>query len=217
MKQSHKTMYWDQRVENVPCSAYFSPMNKTLLRLRNTAAVCLGLIFFTSGMAKLYADHAFPGIIGPVWLEDELAKYGLGLFARFVAIGQIIVGFLLLTLRFSTLGAVMLVPMVLNILVVTIALDWRGTPYVLAFFLASNLFVLAVDYRKLLPLIDYGTDSVPVPARKRWQGNLLWLAGLVLVLGSIGLSYRHLYGAWACCAVGLGMSWSAKMLDRHAR
>ena len=178
-------------------------MKNTLLVLRNIASVCLGLIFFSSGMGKLFADHAFPGLIGPVWLEDELTKYGLGLFARFVAFGQVIVGYLLLTLRFSTLGAVMLVPMVLNILVVTISMEWRGTPYVLAFFLASNLFVLAVDYRRLLPLIGYRDNSVPAKHPKTAAGNLVWLGGLSLSLASIALSGLQLQAAWFVCIVGL--------------
>jgi hypothetical protein len=166
-------------------------------------------------MSKVFAGHAFPGIIGPVWLEDELVKYGLGLFARFVAFGQVIVGFLLLTLRFSTLGAVMLVPIVLNILMVTISLQWRGTPYVVAFFLLSNIFVLAVDYQKLLPLIGYKADSAAKLAEKTWQGNVLWLTGLFLVLASIGISYAQLQLAWLVCLLGLSMSWSGKYLDRR--
>ncbi|MBK8965567.1 MAG: hypothetical protein IPM36_02590 [Lewinellaceae bacterium] len=191
-------------------------MMKTLMLLRNIACVCLGLVFFTSGMAKLYAGHAFPGIIGPVWLEDELAKFGLGLFARFVATGQVLVGFLLLTLRFSTLGAVMLVPVVLNILVVTISLEWRGTPWVVAFFLASNLFVLAVDYRKLLPLIGYGAEAPAPAARLSWQGNLLWFAGMVFVLASIGISFFQLELGWLACFAGLCMAWSGRFPDRRA-
>ena len=190
-------------------------MMRTFQILRNIACVCLGLIFFTSGMAKLYAEHAFPGIIGPVWLEDELAKYGLGLFARFVATGQVLVGFLLLTLRFSTLGAVMLVPMVLNILVVTIALQWQGTPWVLAFFLASNLFVLAVDYPKLLPLIGYRSDTPPTAVLLSWQGNLLWFSGMALVLASIRVSYFNVELGWLGCFLGLCMAWAGKFLDRR--
>ncbi len=39
----------------------------------------LGLIFFTSGMGKLTGGD-FPGLIGPVHLEQSLAPYGLGLW-----------------------------------------------------------------------------------------------------------------------------------------
>jgi hypothetical protein len=62
------------------------------------------------------------------WLIEVLAKHQLGLFAEFIAISQIIIGFCLLVKRFATLGAVMAVPMFLNILMVTISQDWRGTP-----------------------------------------------------------------------------------------
>jgi uncharacterized membrane protein YphA (DoxX/SURF4 family) len=40
--------------------------------------VFLGLIFFSSGLAKL--THGItPGLIGPVWLEERLAQYSLAL------------------------------------------------------------------------------------------------------------------------------------------
>lgn len=48
-----------------------------------------------------------------------------------------VLGALLLSQRFATLGAVMLVPMLANILVITISLQWRGTPYVNAVLLVS--------------------------------------------------------------------------------
>lgn len=114
--------------------------------------VFLGLIFFSSGLGKL--THGLtPGLIGPVWLEERLAQYGLGLFAQFVAWSQVTIGALLLSQRFATLGAVMLVPMIANILVITISLQWRGTPYVNAVLLAMNLFLLWADRERLKPLV----------------------------------------------------------------
>jgi uncharacterized membrane protein YphA (DoxX/SURF4 family) len=114
--------------------------------------IFLGLIFLTAGLAKL--THGLtPGLIGPVWLEERLAQYGLGLWAQFVAWSQLLIGVLLLSQRFATLGAVMLVPMLTNILVVTISLQWRGTPYVNAVLLAMNLFLLWADRERLKPLV----------------------------------------------------------------
>jgi uncharacterized membrane protein YphA (DoxX/SURF4 family) len=123
--------------------------------------VFLGLIFFSAGLAKL--THGLtPGVIGPVWLEERLAAYGLAFWARFVAWSQLGIGALLLSQRFATLGAVMLVPMLTNILVITISLQWPGTPYVNAVLLAMNLFLLWADRARLKPLLG-GAAHVPAP------------------------------------------------------
>ena len=115
--------------------------------------VFLGLIFFSAGLGKL--THGLtPGLIGPIWLDERLAQYGLSLWAQFVAWSQLLIGALLLSQRFALLGAVMLVPMLVNILVVTISLQWRGTPYVNAVLLAMNLFLLWVDRERLRPLVQ---------------------------------------------------------------
>lgn len=150
----------------------------------------LGITFFTSGMAKL-THGDFPGFIGPVWLEERLATYGLAMWARFVGWSQVGVGLLLLSQRFSTLGAVMLVPMLANILVVTISLQWRGTPYVNAVLLAMNLTLLIADWRKLRPLFVADARDVPhVPLTKSPRADALAAAGVI-----IGVIAPLLYGA----------------------
>ncbi len=78
-------------------------------------------------MAKLYFEHLFIGWIGPPWLIERLAEFELGLYGQFIALSQVIIGFMLMTQRFRSLGAVMLLPMILNILMVTISQHWVGT------------------------------------------------------------------------------------------
>jgi len=123
------------------------------------AAWCLGLIFLSGGMSKLMP---FPGFIGPVWLEQELAQYGLGLFARFIAWSEAIIGLCLLLKQTRVLGAIMLVPLILNILLVTVSLGWRGTPWILAIFFAANVFLLACHYERWRPIVDFSN---------RWIAN----------------------------------------------
>ena len=78
------------------------------MRLRSffypATAIFLGLIFFSSGMGKLFAGHRFPGLIGPVWLAERLAEHGLAFFGQFIAVSQVVLGLALLTPRFRTLG-----------------------------------------------------------------------------------------------------------------
>lgn len=163
---------------------------------------CMGLIFFMAGMSKLIP---FPGIIGPVWLAEALEPHGLGLYANFIAVSQIVIGLLLFTQRFATLGAIMLFPMLANILMITISLGWQGTPYVILFLLANNIFLLLYDWHRLKVLI---TDDVEgyrktLFKRTRPQLDVLWLLGMGVVLVAIPLHGWNSTASYAAIGVGL--------------
>jgi hypothetical protein len=181
------------------------------------ASLLLGLVFFSSGMAKLYAGHRFPGFIGPVWLEDVLAEHGLGLLGRFIAWAQALTGWLLLTQRFRALGAVMLMPMLLGILLVTVSLHWRGTPYVVAVLLAADLFLLWADRRLMLPLLTGRPAAFPAPEPPlSLAGHLWWAGAAALALGSVQVSDAAVQAAWGMAAAGLAAAYASRRIDRAA-
>lgn len=131
--------------------------NSRLLRWSVLAAqFVLGLVIFTGGMSKLMP---FWGVMGPVWLEQQLSEYGLGFFARFVAWSEALIGLLLLTRRFSVLGSIMLVPLLVNMLMVTISLEWQGTPTILGFFLLLNVLLLAYRFDDWKSILAPGTAA----------------------------------------------------------
>ncbi|WP_439882532.1 DoxX family membrane protein [Pontibacter sp. MBLB2868] len=134
--------------------------NKDLLTI--LIRLFLGYIFFSAGVCKLTHGN-FGQIIGPPWLEERLAQYGLGLFAQVVAVSQIVCGILLFSQRFSLLGAIMLVPMNLAILAVTVSQKWVGTPFVNSAFLLLNLLLIGLEYRKFLFLIKPNQPYAIVP------------------------------------------------------
>ena len=165
--------------------------------------IFLGLTLFTAGMAKLYFEHKFPGFIGPVWLEDELSQYGLGLYARFIAISQIVAGLLLFTQRFATLGAILTFPIILNIFVVTVSLEWQGTPYVNFVLLSMNALLLAYDYHKLKFILTDKVEilkSLPLERNSR-KSDGIWLLATIGILGSVPLSNFNLTAAWVLCGI----------------
>lgn len=92
-------------------------------------------------------------MIGPGWLFEELAKFELLPFAIFIALAEVIIGYLLLIRRYSTLGAVMLFPMISNILIIVMSLHWQGTPVIDGIFLGMNIHLLYMDRDKLFPLL----------------------------------------------------------------
>ena len=175
--------------------------NRTIVLVR----IFLGLILFGAGMSKLYFEHKFPGIIGPVWLEEKLAEHDLGLYARFIAASQIIAGLLLFTQRFSTLGAILTFPILLNIFVVTVSLKWQGTPYVNFFLLSLNAWLLAYDYHKLKFILTDVTQKLkPITLkRKSKRADLLWVLGVLMILVSVPLSYANLMIAWVLCGIAV--------------
>lgn len=158
----------------------------------------LGFIFVTSGFGKIAHVAGIPltGFIGPVSLEAMLAPHGLALFGRYIACSQIIIGLCLLSARLATLGAIMLVPMLLSIGVVTISMDFKNTPFIVAFLLFMNILLLLKDWHKLKFIWAESTEPVkPLTLSLRWRrADVIWSAGALLVLASIVVF--HAAPAW---------------------
>lgn len=140
------------------------------------ARVFLGVMFFCGGMSKLIP---FPGIMGPVWLEEALRPYDLGAYARFIAWAEMVIGVLLFSRRFATIGAIMLVPLLVNILAVVTSMHWRGTPYVVSGFLIMNIYLLWYDRDRLFPLLTDGPGGPPFGS---WLPDMPAVAGIALCL-----------------------------------
>lgn len=157
----------------------------------------LGVMFFTGGMSKLIP---FPGIMGPVWLEEVLQPHGLGDYARFIAWSELLIGVMLFSRRFATIGAVMMVPLVVNILAVVTSMEWRGTPYVVSGFLVINLYLLWYDRDRLLTLL---TDGPGGPAYGPWVTDAPAVLGIGLCLAGPALHAVHPVLGYA--AIGLGL------------
>ena len=177
--------------------------------------IFLGLLFFSAGMGKIFAAHAFPGLMGPVWLAERLAEYQLQLFGEFVAVSQILIGFSLFTSRFRIIGAIMLIPMLLNILMITISMQWRGTPYVIGFFLIQLTYILWFESPKLLHLLN-GKLSIDQKdlQEKSNMGTFCWLGGLSLIYFGVFISHHfHLFIAYSIVLIGILMGIFSSKFD----
>ena len=153
------------------------------------ARLLLGVLMLGGGLYKL-SDNHLRGLMGPPVDHVFLAKHGLELFAHFIGVAQLLTGLLLLTHRFALLGAIMLVPMWLNIIFLTWSQHWTGTPFLVAGFLVLNLGLLLHDYQRLKLLLyppaqpaalqALPLQTGPVPIEALW-----WLSVAVLVAGSL--------------------------------
>jgi uncharacterized membrane protein YphA (DoxX/SURF4 family) len=161
-----------------------------LYRLAIVSRLLLALAFIPTGLVKLLGNRfTLLGTDNPVGAFFE-AMYQTGFYWNFLGLGQVTAGILLLIPWTTTLGAVMFLPIVLNITVVTWSIGFQGTVYVTALMLLANVFLICWDYDRLRtvlfapshrPILD---RPVPVPAIER-AGYLVGTgAGLVALMAT---------------------------------
>ena len=108
--------------------------------------VMLAIGFLPSGWKKLaYQRFTILGIDDPVGFFFE-ALYRTGFYYRFIGIAQLTAAILLLIPRTVLLGAVVYFPIILNIFVITVAMNFRGTPFITGAMLLANVYLLCWDY-----------------------------------------------------------------------
>lgn len=108
-----------------------------------------------------------------------------GLYWKFIGWTQIVAGVLLMSQRFAKLGALMFFGMILNIFVITISYEFKGTPIVTSLMLLATTYLLVWDVRSFLFLVQEDVqvkhNSFTVLDKPYW----VWLS--FIMMGSIVL------------------------------
>jgi uncharacterized membrane protein YphA (DoxX/SURF4 family) len=113
----------------------------------------LALAFTPSGITKVLGNRfTILGIDNPVGFFFE-AMYRTGFYWRFLGLCQLAAALLLLIPRTATIGALVYFPLILNIFVITVSLNFRGTPIITGLMLLANIYLLCWDYDKLKRLV----------------------------------------------------------------
>jgi hypothetical protein len=148
--------------------------------------VLLALAFLPSGLVKLLGQR-----FTTLPVTTPVGHFFDGFFAapefyRFVGAAQLTAAVLLLFPQTAALGAALYLPIVVNIFVITLAVDFRGTQVVTALMLLANVYLLCWDYDRWKALL-------PHAAGPRHLGAAATL-GLFLAagLGFLGVTRLHL-------------------------
>jgi len=116
--------------------------------------IILGIGFIGSGLRKMPSvKFTELPIDNPVGLFFE-GMYVTGFYWNFIGYYQIVVGILLMTTWFQKLTPVLLFPVSINIFLVSLSLQMRGTPIITACMLLGNLFLLAWHLKTYLPILS---------------------------------------------------------------
>ncbi|MFT5641690.1 MAG: hypothetical protein ACI9A7_001795 [Cyclobacteriaceae bacterium] len=106
----------------------------------------IGAAFAFSSIVKISGnrftnDSGADNPINSAWHFFE-TLYQSGIYWKFLGLAQLMAGFLLMTQRFARLGAVVFLPIILNIFIITISYDFRGTPVITGLMLFATLLLL---------------------------------------------------------------------------
>lgn len=143
--------------------------------------------------------------------------YQTGLYWQFIGWAQLLAGFLLMTQRFAKLGAVVNFPIILNVFVITISMEFGATPVITGMMLAANLLLIVWHWGELRSLINL--PFLPA-ASDQEENNPLWaIAGLLLFGFTAG--YRILIDFYnpflwfgVCFLISLG-AFLIRLVQRH--
>lgn len=144
----------------------------------------IGAAFVFAAIVKVKGGRftTLDGINEPInsaWHMFE-TLYQSGLWWKFLGLGQIIAGFLLMTQRYAKLGALLFLPIISNVFVITISYDFRGTPVITGLMLLANIMLVLWDWDEVKILLN----KIPViEPKNRFENMRIWdITGLTLFL-----------------------------------
>lgn len=178
--------------------------------LTGITRVLLALAFVPSGLVKIM-DAPFTTL--PT--TTAVGFFFAGFFSahgyyRFVGIAQWTAAALLLVPQTATLGAVLYLPIIVNIFAITVAVDFANTRFITGLMVIADLYLLCWDYdrwKSLLPGI--GASSSEIRAR---HVGLLTTLGLMLAagLGLFGVTGAHMarlrHGSYTVPLLAVGVA-----------
>lgn len=122
------------------------------------------------------------------------AMYRSGAYWNFLGWSQLVAGVMLLVPATSTIGALLFFPIILNIFVITVALEFTGTPVITGLMLLASVFLLCWDYHRFAaaiwgPRAAYEVQPAPVfPVIERVGYVIGAMASLSVLFWTRGLA-----------------------------
>jgi hypothetical protein len=140
------------------------------------------------------------------------AMYQTGFYWNFLGWCQFIAGTLLMTQRFSTVGAMMFFPIILNVFMITHSINFgMGTPLITTLMLLGTIFLLLWDYKKLTILFHHDHTirlDLTTQPKDTFINHPGWtVTGIIFVLLTTILwlfQFKHV-GLWMITMLAVGV------------
>lgn len=192
-------------------------------RLTVITRILLAMGFIPTGMVKVLGQRfTRMGIDTDIGFFFE-AMYRTGGWWRFLGLAQVVACILLLIPRTATLGALLFFPTILNIVIITISIDFKGTPVVTSLMLLATTYLLFWDYDRIrtaaVAMLGYRDRTALEPAGIVWTfSKLERIAFVLLAVSGIAIFFATRFPfpmgfVFGCLSVGtlgsllLGVEW----------
>ncbi|WP_282085856.1 hypothetical protein [Aquimarina algiphila] len=170
----------------------------------------IGGAFVFASIVKIKGNRftAESGELNPInsaWHFFE-TMYQSGLYWKFIGIAQLIAGFLLMTQKYSKLGALFNLPIILNIFIITLSYYFAYTPVITGLMLLANLLLIIWEWDEIKILFNL---TPTLDKRMRLEKDYIWqVIGLILFsfIFAFGLFFHeHNFGFWiiACFLIAI--------------
>lgn len=153
----------------------------------------IGAAFVFASIVKIQglrftSDSGAGSPINSAWHFFE-TMYASGLYWNFIGWSQLIAGLILMTQRWSTFGAVLFLPIIINIFVITVSYEFAGTPLITFLMLLANVYLLIWDWNILKFLFsnnnfEFRDDNPPFSKLNTWAFLGIFYFILVLIMRS---------------------------------
>ena len=122
--------------------------------------------------------------INSAWHFFE-TMYQSGLYLKFIGISQLITGLLLMTQKYSKLGALLNLPIILNIFIITLSYYFAYTHVITGLMLLANLMLIIWEWGEIKVLFNLEPN---INKSIRLEKDILWQ-----IIGLIIFSFTFIY------------------------
>ena len=130
-------------------------LNRGVINLR----YLIGLGFIPSGLVKVMNQPFTNPENTGVFAEFLHALHATGFYYNTVGLSQMLAAVLLMTQRFATLGALLFLPIIFNIMVLTLSTIGSLTPIIASLMFLGTLFLLLWDLPKWINVFRKDQES----------------------------------------------------------
>lgn len=131
--------------------------------------------------------------------------YQSGLYWKFIGLGQLIAGFLLMTQRFSKLGALANFPIILNVFIITLSYYFAYTPVVTGLMLFANILLILWEWNTIKFLFNLKPEfdtTIRLEKDVIWQIIGLFLFAFTFIYRLFIDKYNIAFWAITCLLIG---------------